>query len=238
MLKRLLNKLVPNKVLFRIHLWVKTTSSYTAIGTKGPLVTQVFQPVQKVLGWFTLDDIAHFHLVLKMQALNDVSGSMLEIGSYHGRSTAVMAMYLRDGEDIHVCDIFEADSEEADAYVNKPSPERLLSNIALLNPALDSDRIKIHQCLSNDLQLADELKFRFIHIDGGHSKEQVYFDLELATKHLLPKGIIVVDDYGHPHWGGIAEGTDKFLADNPNIVVLGDMNRHGALGRKLYLSHA
>jgi len=89
--------------------------------------------------------------------------------------------------------------------------------------------------LSNDLHLNKEEKLRFIHIDGGHSAEQAYFDLNLCSKHLAPHGIIVMDDYYNKLWPGVTQGTDKFLNDSDTLSVLADLNRHGALGRKLYL---
>ena len=232
-LNSLASRLMPDSLKFRLHIWLKKTSSYVAIGTKGSLVAKGFDQVKGIPGWFTLDDCEHFHLVMEMQSLNGVRGDMLEIGSYHGRSTAIMAGGIRDGECIHVCDAFE--SGTSDGYANKPSPEKLLSNIQNANPGFDVTQVKIHKCLSNDLNFPEDQKFRFIHIDGGHSAKEVYADLELAKRHLEPLGIIVIDDYGHKHWPTVTTGVDTFMTDNPQCSVLGDLNRHGALGRKLYV---
>ena len=49
------------------------------------------------------------------------------------------------------------------------------------------------------------------------------------------QGVIVVDDYHHPHWSDVTVGVDRFLSETREFDVLGDLNRHGALGRKLYL---
>jgi hypothetical protein len=48
-------------------------------------------------------------------------------------------------------------------------------------------------------------------------------------------GVIAVDDYGHRDWPGVIAGVDEFLRQRPHFEVLADLNRHGALGRKLYL---
>ena len=226
--------LLSDRFKFRVHKWIKNTSSYTAIGTKGALVTEVFEPVQAIPGWFTLDDAAHFHLILETQSQNGLKGDMLEIGSYHGRSAAVMARSLRAGEALHICDAFESTTD--DHYADKPTPEKVRANVLQLSPTLEHSQIVIHECLSDDLEFHEPQKFRFIHIDGGHTAEQVYADLETAERSLDPRGVVVVDDYGHLHWPGVAEGTDAFMNDNADFRILADMNRHGALGRKLYIS--
>ena len=46
---------------------------------------------------------------------------------------------------------------------------------------------------------------------------------------------MVMDDYYNQQWPGVTQGTDEFLADNDEFHVLADLNRHGALGRKLYI---
>jgi hypothetical protein len=212
---------------------LRESTSYSDLGEAGPLISNVFNRLKDIPGWFNVDDCNHFFLMLSYQSAMGIKGDLLEIGSYHGRSTSLMAMCLRPGERIVVCDAFESDTE--DIYNKKPSPEILISNIERLNPELKRNRIIIHNCLSNNLHLGAEEKFRFVHIDGGHSAEQAYFDLRLCSKRLLPNGIIVMDDYHHKNYPGVTKGTDKFLNSSNALSVLADVNRHGALGRKLYL---
>jgi hypothetical protein len=242
-MQRILKKLVPKtlkKIIRRYQgkglqhsAHLRESTNYADIGEAGPLIKDVFSRLKDVPGWFNVDDCGHFFLVLSYQSAMGIKGDLLEIGSYHGRSTALMAKCLEPGERIVVCDTFESDTD--DNYANKPSPENLISNIERVNREMEKDRIVIHKCLSNDLQLDTEEKFRFIHIDGGHSAEQAYFDLQLCSKHLLPNGIIVMDDYYNKQWPGITQGTDRFLNDNDAFRILADLNRHGAFGRKLYL---
>jgi hypothetical protein len=212
---------------------LRESTSYADIGDAGPLVNEVFSKIRDVPGWFNVDDCSHFFLILSYQSAMGLKGDLLEIGSYHGRSTALMAKCLQPDESIFVCDAFKSDTE--DDYANKPSPENLILNIERLCPGINRKRINIHQCLSNDLQLDLGMMFRFIHIDGGHSAEQAYFDLNFCSKHTLPGGIMVMDDYHNRLWPGVTAGTDRFLQENREFSVLADLNRHGALGRKLYL---
>ncbi len=239
-----LKKLVPESLKRAIYrhksknlthsAYLRESTSYTDVGEAGPLIKDIFERIKDVPGWFNVDDCGHFFLVLSYQSAIGLKGDLLEIGSYHGRSTSLMAKCLQAEERIVVCDAFESDTD--DEYANKPSPENLVSNIHRLSPLIDKDRIVIHRCLSNDLRLDSEELFRFVHIDGGHSAEQAYFDLKLCSKHVVPGGVIVMDDYHNKQWPGVTEGTDRFLYENSDIAILADLNRHGALGRKLYLT--
>ncbi len=214
-----------------VHL--KDSISFADIGEPGPLITDVFSRLRDIPGWFTVDDCGHFFLILSYQSAVGITGDMLEIGSYFGRSTALMATCLKQGENIVVCDAFGLDTN--DSYGKKPTPEELIANIECVNQGINRDRIVIHECMSNDLQLDTEERFRFIHIDGGHSAEQVYSDLNLCSKHLLAGGIMVVDDYHNDYWPDVTPGTDRFLDERNTFRVLADLNRHGSRGRKLYL---
>jgi len=214
---------------------LRESTRFLDIGEPGPLIRDVFRTIKSIPGWFNVDDCGHFYLLLSYQSAVGLVGDLLEIGSYHGRSTALMARCLRPGESIFVCDAFQSTTE--DPYSDKPSRDNLVANIRRVNPDLELERIVIHACLSNDLRLHPEQRFRFIHIDGGHSVQQTYSDLELCSRHVLSRGVIVVDDYHHRDYPGVAEGTDAFLQRYDAFDVLADLNRHGALGRKLYLVH-
>ncbi|NOZ50858.1 MAG: class I SAM-dependent methyltransferase [Chloroflexi bacterium] len=208
------------------------TINFVAEAKPGPLVTDLFAGVKTIPGWFTYDDCVHFHLVLNMQSFLGVGGDMLEIGSYHGRSTACMAAYLQPEERLVVCDAFTQPTE--DAYHDKPSPEHLQRNLLFVNPQLDEAQVEVRVGLSRDLQLG-EAQFRFIHIDGGHSQEEALADLHLCAAHLAPQGVMVMDDYENKYWPGVSAAVDVFLAGNRDFVILADLNRHGAIGRKIYL---
>jgi len=238
-----MKKLVPSrlkKMIWRLRSreaahagYLRVSTAFSDIGEPGPLIKDMFESLKEVPGWFNVDDCAHFHLILSLQSAWGFKGNLLEIGSYHGRSTAVMAHYLAPDEKIVICDAFESDTD--DHYDDKPSPGKLTANIFRINKTLKKEQIDIHPCLSSELHLDEKERFRFIHIDGGHSVVQAYSDLTLCKRHLLPNGIMVMDDYHNGMWPEVTKGTDRFLQDNDDIHVLADLNRHGALGRKLYL---
>lgn len=233
-LKKLMGIKVPRKKSHAVDLQVSTSAF--DIGQMSAALATYFEPIKSIPGWFNVDDFGHFSLVLKMQTLSGLQGDLLEIGSYHGRSTAAMAVHLAGSENVVVCDAFDLLID--DTYTGNfsiPRPGDLIENVLKVNPSLNSDRIVIHKCLSSDLKLNTEQLFRFIHLDGGHTAEQAYSDLALAHLHVMTGGVIVIDDYHSPVWPTVTEGTDAYLKNCTDLKVLADLNRHGANGRKLYL---
>jgi predicted O-methyltransferase YrrM len=196
-------------------------------------MVEVFDRIRTLPGWFNADDCAHFHLILSMQSLNGLHGDLLEIGSYHGRSAGVLAASLQPGERLVVCDAFEAPVD--DPYPTVCTPERLWSNLVRVVPALDRNAVEIHACWSHQLDLPAEPRFRFAHVDGGHRKEDALYDLRLSAERLLPGGVMAVDDYRHYRYPGVTEAVDTFLYERGEFSVLADLNRRGAIGRKIYL---
>jgi predicted O-methyltransferase YrrM len=198
----------------------------------GP-VALAFNRVKAVPGWFTYDDAAHFTLVLRMQTAAGIRGDILEIGPYHGRSTAILAGALVEGERLTAVDPFQS----GEVYVaNPPTPERLLSNVTAANPGLKADAVEIIAAYSTELELADDRRFRFVHIDGSHERDVVLHDLTMTERHLLPGGVVVLDDYDHPDWPGVTEAISDFRKEHPEFTEVADLNRHAESGRKLYLT--
>ncbi len=61
----------------------------------GALLTAVAPRLAAIPGWFNLDDMAHFTLVLETQSAAWQVGDLVEICCYHGRSAALLATKLR-----------------------------------------------------------------------------------------------------------------------------------------------
>jgi hypothetical protein len=59
--------------------------------------------------------------------------------------------------------------------------------------------------------------------------------LQLCKNHLTNKGIIAIDDYHNKDWPEVTDGVNEFLSINSQFSILADLNRHGAIGRKLYI---
>lgn len=196
-------------------------------------MTQIAPRLAAIPGWFNLDDLAHFTLALEVQSAAGLRGDLLEIGCFHGRASAVLALHLRPGERLVLVDAF--DLPVAERYGDRPTPDGVRRNLVGAVPGLDPTRIEIIRTDSRNLHLPAGLEIRFAHVDGGHDPVTVLGDLTRCAERMLAGGIIAVDDYAHAQYPGVTEGTDAFLAARPDWRPIADLNRAGALGRKLYL---
>jgi hypothetical protein len=136
-----------------------------------------------------------------------------------------------DRERLILSDAF--DLPLAEPYGDTPSPERVWRNLEATVPDLRRDRIEIRRCCSRDPHLAPEILLRFAHVDGGHDADTVQADLALCAERLVPGGVIAVDDDAQPVYARVADGVRAFLTEARGIGLLADLNRSGALGRKL-----
>lgn len=197
-----------------------------------PLAT-AFSLIQQVKGWFTFDDYVHFTMSLELQSHMGLAGDILEIGCYHGRSTCVLARHLRKGERLVICDIFEGDSGEQ--YSEPPTVDSVRRLVLSFVPALEPEQLDFRECRSDQLELTENDKFRFVHVDGAHEQSVALQDIRLAARHLMDHGIVVVDDYQHCNFPGVSLAVEEFLETSPDFCVLFDLNRHEEEGRKIYL---
>lgn len=223
------------RMLQRLHRRLSPgPGSAYAIHNPGPLLTRMAPRLAAIPGWFNLDDLAHFTLVLETQSSAGVRGDLLELGCFHGRSAGVLAAHLQDGERLFLADAFDLPLD--DPYGDTPTPEGVERNLKAMVPSLSMDRVTIARAYSRDLKLPPDLRVRFAHVDGGHDAETVRTDLDLCGGRLIPGGIMAVDDYAHPQHPGVTLSVDAFLADHCHYRVVADLNRRGAIGRKLYLA--
>ena len=235
-LKRLARQLPAPLYLALYRVYRKLTSSPPPQGgliqSRGPLETDVAPRLATIPGWFHLDDIAHFSLILGTQLANGVRGDLLEIGCYFGRSAALLAMYLQPNEHLYLVDVFDLPNDEP--YV-PPTVAVVRENVYRAVPTLARDALTLIRGDSREATLPANVELRFVHIDGGHAAETVYSDLMLCTPHLIVGGIVAVDDYAHPALPGVALGVQRFLDETDSYETLADLNRAGAAGRILYL---
>jgi hypothetical protein len=197
------------------------------------LITDVFERIRVLPGWFNVDDCAHFHLILSHQTALGMAGDLLEIGSYHGRSTCMLAYSLKSAERLVVCDAFDQPTE--DRYRDRPTEQGLVANLRSVAPSLRPDQVRIVRAYSRDLTFEPGQTFRFAHIDGGHAYDTVVCDLGLVAARIMPHGVIAVDDYENRMFPAVTRAVDDFLGARTDYSVLADLNRHGAVGRKIYL---
>lgn len=137
---------------------------------------------------------------------------VLEVGVWKGGWTSVILMNLPDVE-----------LQGVDPYPRYESVRAYMqSNLTTLG--ID-DRFLFSPSVAD---LADGACYSMIHIDGEHSERAVEAELEFATDHLTDDGIIIVDDFRHIWFPGIASALFRFLGK-------GDLALFAVSANKAYL---
>lgn len=156
------------------------------------------------------------HLVAGQRALG-LAGPTLEIGVYHAKYLAVLYKLSRPGEPVVGVDLFVGVHDKGAAG------ETVRANIA----AACGENARLKVVIADSLQLTAErlsreigaAGARFISIDGGHTKELVLHDLEVAAPLLRPGGIMALDDAFNQTTPGVIEAiAEFFLGQAPRLA--------------------
>jgi hypothetical protein len=173
-----------------------------------PPVSAYFNAVKDIEGWFYREDAILFEAIHAIQVDHFITGDLLEIGAYHGKSAAFLGFLRRPAERFVVCDLFGApavsrdnQAEQADWYpgLRRQIFERRYRQIHEELPDIlvcNSRRLKQRARLSRT--------FRFIHIDGSHLYRIVRQDIRMSTELLKAGGVVALDDYRSAHTPGVA----------------------------------
>jgi hypothetical protein len=175
-------------------------------------VRRYLDDTRTVEGWFFPVDAYLFAFVDEVQRREGIGGNLFEIGVHHGKTAIFLARMQREGEALGVCDVFDQQELNRDR-----SGE---GNRAIFDRNLAGHELNVFPKLSSELTPADTTtRCRFFHIDGGHRPEDVVNDLEVASRAVLPDGVVAVDDLFNPNWPGVGEGFYRFVDANPDLFV-------------------
>jgi predicted O-methyltransferase YrrM len=191
------------------------TAQPSAPRAPNPSIARYYQSLGDVPGWLEPTDYIVLELLDKMQEAAGVTGDILEIGVYQGRTAILLQYFCRGDERLSVCDVFEkptgdAEDEQArETFYADLTRESFERHFLQFHPTLP----EVHQCRSQEL--AGKLggrSFRLVHVDGSHVHASVQNDLTVAKKMLAPGGVVVVDDYRREHTPGVAAAVWKEVA--------------------------
>jgi hypothetical protein len=176
-------------------------------------VNEYLFATEHVHGWLFPVDAHLFAIFDEAQKKQGISGNLFEIGVHHGKTAALLGRLAARGETIGVCDVFEqqhlnvSQSGDGNRLIFEQNMRRFAPNAQF--------SIFPHQ--SSTLTPSETTTTcRIFHIDGGHRPEDVFSDLEVASRALLPTGIVIVDDAFNSNWPGVSEGLYRFFAHYPN----------------------
>lgn len=165
-----------------------------------------------VPGWFWDHDRHSFDWFLGRQEKAGVTGDLLEMGAYLGRSAIVIGEHLQPGETFTVCDLFDSDAPDEENAAEMDLSYRK----TLTREAFERNYLAFHDELPEIIQAPTSVlsrghipvgAFRFIHIDASHLYEHVVGDLQVARVALQEQGVVVLDDYRSQHTPGVAAAT-------------------------------
>jgi predicted O-methyltransferase YrrM len=150
---------------------------------KSRLFEEYLKRSRDVPGFVMPESVAVWDCLLAFQRDRQLSGPLLEIGVYYGKSAVMLAMYASEADELVLVDPSDfVDSAEALVKPLKPKGVVVLKQKSS-HPALWS------------LACTQARLFRWVHVDGDHKAESVWNDLELGNRLLADEGILCVDDF-------------------------------------------
>lgn len=175
-----------------------------------------------------------YDLVSLLQSTADLSGDVIELGVWRGKTTKLMAATLANQmqqKTLYACDSYEGFGDETlsshDTKFLRPIsrlktkfttagdvPEKL----ARIFEVLKVDGKCVVGFFSKTLPtLPKDAHFSFAHIDCD-----AYLPHLECLEYLYPRmnkgGIVVFDDYAANAWPGAKKAVDEFLADKPESM--------------------
>lgn len=161
-------------------------------------------------GWF---EPKAMDLFVELDTLQrNIQGNIVEVGVYHGKSAVLLGQFAREGEQVTVVDTFLGYSEDDDfeglfrthwQHVNSEKPVRIIVK-------------KSQDIVEGDLPN----NVRIFHIDGDHSFEGTYNDMQHARRRLISGGCMILDDFLNQDWLGVSQAVNEFLRLNPDWCLV------------------
>lgn len=155
--------------------------------------------------------------------------AIVEIGAYHGKSTAYLALAAREGggQTVITVDTWSEDHSEWRSAVAAqiPSPTfeeftRQLTWIGLIDQVEPHEGESVHTALEYEQALndGDVNPIGLLYVDGDHAYEAVMADFDAWKKSMAPEGVIIFDDYNKSNPGVVKALRE--LRDTKRIIPL------------------
>jgi len=173
-------------------------------------------------GAFNKNIVGVLELINKYHLKNNIKGNLAEIGVYQGKSFIPIYLLARDDEYVLAIDCFDNQEFNSDLSGYASSYDKFIKNLSTY--AVDNLRkLKVLKVDSSKetaftyINSCDGNKFRIFSIDGGHSAEVTYIDLQNAYLALAQGGVIIIDDLFNQDWPGVIDGVAQFIFKNNKL---------------------
>lgn len=180
-------------------------------------VENLLKEVSDVEGYLAPDEMRFLALIAACPTAN---GEILEIGSFKGKSTIILAKAaaLTKNSKIHAVDPMTAPSEtDPDLRGDASSLADFQKNIEAHKVA---ENVEFHQTFSYELAKTWEKPIRLLWIDGDHTYAGTKLDFEGFVSHLTDGAIVAIHDVLHEFEGGIRVFMEDVLL-SPNFGACG-----------------
>lgn len=169
---------------------------------------EYMQHFADVEGWFQTPAVAIWDSLLGYQQTQRISGNLLEIGVWKGKSAALAALHCQAGEECVFVDAMPLDDAKA-------TISQVLPQVTCHYLQEQSQFLARHPFLSQGTR-----SFRWIHVDGEHTAQAVINDLEITDHLLSDRGIAVFDDFFSAGYPQVTQAVFQFLATRPGRLAL------------------
>jgi predicted O-methyltransferase YrrM len=176
--------------------------------------------------WYSLQQINN--LILLVEKTKDISGNLIEIGCWEGKSTINIANKCYP--EILICnDTWLGNTEESKISGSEHITETILKTrdvytifVKNMNTLTKQNyQIVKKDCIEWLTNYNEPIKF--IHIDASHEYESVYKTIQLALPKMVKGGIICGDDFlsanmnHHLLHGGVERAVKESFTNFKNI---------------------
>lgn len=162
-----------------------------------------------IQGFFTFDAALMFMAYNQLIRSEQIAGDVLEIGVHHGLSAIGVGSLAGPGRRFVAVDLFDELQDHNQSRSGAGNRAAFLQNMQrFFDDVAFLDVFAGHSSQLNPDELGS--RFSFCHIDGGHSPEETYHDLELCSRILMTGGLVALDDYFNPSFPGVSEGGVRF----------------------------
>lgn len=161
---------------------------------------------ENIEGFFIKEAQGIWDFFLSIQQQMNVSGDLIEIGVYKGKSAILGSLYLEENEKIILIDINNIrETEEMIHSIKELQVEKFIGKSS------EFVRSEVFKNTSN---------VRWFHIDGDHSGFSTTTDLEIAAQIVRERGLICVDDFFNIRYPQLAASVYRFLFSKSNFQLL------------------
>ena len=132
--------------------------------------------------------------------------TILNIGLWKGCSLGLCLM-ANQNKEMHFIGIDCFDLPEISKMSNQP-PVSVQEVLSYIEPIMDTKH-SLELIKNNTLNMKEFPKADLIFVDGGHTKECITNDIQLAKHAIKPNGVLVFHDYGEKSWPEVKIAIDS-----------------------------